>query len=222
VLPDARQAGELEARLVPVYLLQRYQGEAVARLIGGGDFDYTSAGDIKAGIPSRHQGHAGRRCSARRWPPDRQPARRVPGAAGQCAGHPDAANRRLRRSREYFATRMGSVFDACRLPKRAPANRRLPAGRRPHQPRGMAARARPAAAGRAGGAGPGAAKTWKRDAVPASVIGGEAVQLASNWVVADSLLNCWTAASCIRRWRPKCGSRRASWRNGCRRIRARA
>jgi hypothetical protein len=61
----------------------------------------------------------------------------------------------------------------------------------------------------------GAAKTWKRDAVPASVIGGEAVQLASNWVVADSLLNCWTAASCMRRWPPKCGSRRASWRNGC-------
>ena len=31
-------------------------------------------------------------------------------------------------------------------------------------------------------------KTWKREAVPASVIGGEAVQLASNWVVADSVL----------------------------------
>jgi hypothetical protein len=27
VLPDARQAGELEARLVPVYLLQRYQAK---------------------------------------------------------------------------------------------------------------------------------------------------------------------------------------------------
>ena len=32
VLPPDRQAGELEARLVPVYLLHRYQTEAVARL----------------------------------------------------------------------------------------------------------------------------------------------------------------------------------------------
>jgi hypothetical protein len=33
------------------------------------------------------------------------------------------------------------------------------------------------------------ANTWKRAAVPASVAGGEAVQLAANWVVLDALLH---------------------------------
>jgi hypothetical protein len=32
-------------------------------------------------------------------------------------------------------------------------------------------------------------KTWRREPVPASVIGGEAVQLAANWVVSDGLLS---------------------------------
>jgi hypothetical protein len=38
-LPDARQAGELEARLVPVYLLHRYQVEGLARMVGGCDYE---------------------------------------------------------------------------------------------------------------------------------------------------------------------------------------
>jgi hypothetical protein len=35
----------------------------VARLIGGGDFDYTSAGDVKASIAKPASGHAGRRAT---------------------------------------------------------------------------------------------------------------------------------------------------------------
>ncbi len=40
VLPPNRQNGELEARLVPLYLLHRYQAEGVARLIGGVTYRY--------------------------------------------------------------------------------------------------------------------------------------------------------------------------------------
>jgi hypothetical protein len=32
------------------------------------------------------------------------------------------------------------------------------------------------------------ARTWKREAVPKSIVAGEAVQLAANWVVLDALL----------------------------------
>ncbi|MFC3176236.1 zinc-dependent metalloprotease [Undibacterium amnicola] len=49
VLPPQRQVGELEARLVPVYLLHRYQTEAVARLIGGAEYEYGLAKDANAG-----------------------------------------------------------------------------------------------------------------------------------------------------------------------------
>ena len=49
VLPPARQLGELEARLVPVYLLHRYQTEAVARMLGGASYRYGLAGDTPAG-----------------------------------------------------------------------------------------------------------------------------------------------------------------------------
>jgi hypothetical protein len=49
VLPPARQLGELEARLVPVYLLHRYQTEAVARMLGGARYRYGLAGDTPAG-----------------------------------------------------------------------------------------------------------------------------------------------------------------------------
>ena len=49
VLPKQRQIGELQARLVPVYLLHRYQTEAVARYIAGGQFDYGLAADVDAG-----------------------------------------------------------------------------------------------------------------------------------------------------------------------------
>lgn len=45
VLPNNRQNGELEARLVPLYMLHRYQSEGVARLIGGAYYRYGLADD---------------------------------------------------------------------------------------------------------------------------------------------------------------------------------
>jgi hypothetical protein len=52
VLPPDRQTGELEARLVPVYLLHRYQTEAVARLLGGASYESGLAADGRAGTES--------------------------------------------------------------------------------------------------------------------------------------------------------------------------
>jgi hypothetical protein len=191
VLPDARQIGELEARLVPVYLLQRYQGEAVARLIGGGEFDYTSAGDVKAGIakagikvtPAAVQRQAiSRLTDSLRAEYLALPANVLDILTPPAAGH--------ERNREYFATRMDSVFDAFSIAEAGAAQTAgflLDAGRLnrlawqhardPQQPGVQEVLTQLLQ------------KTWQREPVPASVIGGEAVQLASNWVVSDSLLN---------------------------------
>ncbi|WP_343732503.1 zinc-dependent metalloprotease [Duganella sp.] len=190
VLPDARQIGELEARLVPVYLLQRYQGEAVARLIGGGDFDYTSAGDVRAGTA---------RAGIKLTPPDvqRQAISRLtdslraeylalPANVLDILTPPAAG---YGRNREYFDTRMESVFDAFSIAESAAAHTTgfLLNAERFNRLAWQHAR---------DSKQPGVQevltqllqKTWKRDPVPASVIGGEAVQLAANWVVSDSLL----------------------------------
>ncbi len=52
--PNAIRPGQplatLEEALVPVYLLHRYQAEAVAKLIGGVDYDYALRGDGVAGV----------------------------------------------------------------------------------------------------------------------------------------------------------------------------
>jgi hypothetical protein len=195
VLPDARQIGELEARLVPVYLLQRYQGEAVARLIGGGEFDYTSAGDVKAGIakagvrvtPAAVQ----RQAISRLTDTLRAEYLALPANVLDILTPPAAG---YERNREYFLTRMDSVFDAFSIAEAGAAqttgflldSRRLNRlawqhARDPQQP-GVQELLTELLR-----------KTWQRDQVAPNVIGGEAVQLASNWVVADSLLGLLSA-----------------------------
>lgn len=60
VAPD-RQAGEVEERLVPLYLLHRYQVPAVARLLGGVEYAYTLAGETATGnrvVPGAEQRRA--------------------------------------------------------------------------------------------------------------------------------------------------------------------
>ncbi|ACZ23330.1 Matrixin [Sanguibacter keddieii DSM 10542] len=60
VAPD-RQAGEIEERLVPLYLLHRYQVPAVARLLGGVEYAYTLAGEAATGnrvVPGSEQRRA--------------------------------------------------------------------------------------------------------------------------------------------------------------------
>jgi Met-zincin/Domain of unknown function (DUF5117) len=48
-LPPNRQLGDLERRLVPIYLLHRYQSEAVARLLGGAKYQYGLGAEAKSG-----------------------------------------------------------------------------------------------------------------------------------------------------------------------------
>ena len=49
-LPPDRQAGDAERRLVPIYLLHRYQTEAAMRLLGGGEYRYGLIGDRHGGV----------------------------------------------------------------------------------------------------------------------------------------------------------------------------
>ena len=107
VLPPDRQAGELEARLVPLYLLHRYQTEAVARLLGGSAYAYSDAGDHAAGtraVPADTQRAALDRLVATL-------------SAEQLALPPNVLDLLVppgndyRRSREYFATRSAPLFD---------------------------------------------------------------------------------------------------------------
>ena len=190
-LPNGRQIGEIEARLVPIYLLQRYQGEALARLIGGGEFDYSTSGDVKAGLA--HSGVRAVSASTQRAALSRLvdslraehlalPARVLDLLTPPAQGY--------ERNREYFATRMNSVFDALSAVEAGSAlttNYLLDAGR---VNRLAWQHARDAGQ-------PGVPevfsqilqRTWKRDGVPPTIVGGEAVQLASNWAVLDTMLN---------------------------------
>ena len=49
-LPPDRQNGDAERRLVPIYLLHRYQAEAAMRLLGGGEYRYGLQGDAGNGV----------------------------------------------------------------------------------------------------------------------------------------------------------------------------
>ena len=190
VLPDERQAGELEARLVPVYLLQRYQAEGVARLLAGAEYESATSADIRAGraaagaaiTPAAIQRAAlVRLADTLRAEHLALPAHVLDALTPPSAGY--------ERNREYFGTRMTAVFDALSAAEASAAQGAaflFDAGR---LNRLYWQRARDAAQ-------PGLsevvdtvlARTWKRDAVPAGVVGGEAVQLAANWVVLDALL----------------------------------
>jgi len=107
VLPPDRQIGELEARLVPVYLLHRYQTEAVARLLAGASYAYSQGADNKAGV--------------RVVPAERQRAalqRLVATLGARELGLPDAVLDRMTpasadfaRNREYFSGKNGPLFD---------------------------------------------------------------------------------------------------------------
>lgn len=190
VLPDERQSGELEARLVPVYLLQRYQGEAVARLLAGGEYESATSADIRAGraaagvktTPAEIQ----RAAMARLADTLRAEYLALPAGLLDQLSPPSAG---FERSKEYFGTRMNAVFDALSAAEAGAAQSAgflFDAGRlnRLHWQHARDA----AMPGTGDVLNAVLSATWKRGAVPASVAGGEAVQLAANWVVLDALL----------------------------------
>lgn len=107
VLPPDRQAGELEARLVPVYLLHRYQTEAVARLLGGANYAYSEAADRQAGstpVPAQTQRDALARLVAALGADELA----LPANVLDLVTPPGAD---YSRNREYFATKAGPLFD---------------------------------------------------------------------------------------------------------------
>ncbi|MBY0242734.1 MAG: zinc-dependent metalloprotease [Burkholderiaceae bacterium] len=191
VLPDDRQAGEIEARLVPLYLLQRYQAEGLARLVAGGEFAYAAVADIRAGDARggvRPVAPATQRAALNKLASTLQ--------AEYLALPPNVLDvltppsQGYERNREYFDTRMGGVFDALSAAEAGAAHSAsflLDAGRLNRLAWQHARDTKQ----------PGVAevvgllwqRTWRRDTIPASVAGGEAVQLAANWVLLDTVLH---------------------------------
>ncbi|MEO7935848.1 MAG: zinc-dependent metalloprotease [Dokdonella sp.] len=186
VLPPERQAGELEARLVPIYLLHRYQTEAVARLLGGANYAYSEAVDRQAGTQM---------VSA-----DRQRAaldRLVETLSAEQLALPTNVldlltppSNEYTRNREYFATRMAPLFDPMSAVEAAAAQTTsfLFAPERLNRLAWQHAR---------NASEPGVADllaatfrgTWQRGEIPAKLAAGHAVQTAANWIVVDALLH---------------------------------
>nr|WP_315248362.1 zinc-dependent metalloprotease [uncultured Duganella sp.] len=190
VLPDARQTGELEARLVPVYLLHRYQTEAVARLVAGGAFDYATIGDVRSGarqagvqiVPARIQRQALQKLiDSLRAEQLALPAKVLDLLTPPAQGY--------QRTPEYFATSMERVFDPYSAAEAAAAQTSLYLFDPARFNRLSWQHARDAQQ-------PGVSDTlelvwssgWKRGAVPATLTGGVAVQQAADWVVLESVL----------------------------------
>lgn len=196
VLPPQRQLGELEARLVPVYLLHRYQTEAVARLIAGVEYEYGLAKDanegrVKAGtqvVPASTQRQALQKLiSSLRAENLALPKNVLDILTPQSEGYS--------RTPEYFTGRMNVVFDALSAVEAGAAqsslflfdaariNRLAWQQSRDAQQLGVSELFKQVFD-----------QTWKRDAVASKVIAGEAVQLAANWVVLDAVLNLIVSA----------------------------
>ena len=189
-LPEERQMGELEARLVPVYLMHRYQTEAVARILGGGEFEYATSTDVRSGAarggvrtvaPARQRQALAKLASSLRAETLALPAHVLDLVTPAATG--------FERGREYFATRMSGVFDPLSAAEAAAAqtctflfdparlNRVAWQHARDAQQPGLKETIDAVLA-----------QTWKRGPVAATVAGGEALQASANWVVLDALL----------------------------------
>jgi hypothetical protein len=189
VLPDARQTGELEARLVPVYLLHRYQTEAVARLVAGGAYEYATIGDVRSGASQ---------AGVRTVPAaiQRQALQRLADSLrGEQLALPvnvldlmTPPGQGYQRTVEYFASGMEKVFDPYAVAEAGAAQTCLFLFDPARINRLSWQQARDPQL-------PGVAETlalvlgdgWKRTAT-GPLPGVAAVQQASNWVVLDSVL----------------------------------
>lgn len=182
VLPPERQAGEIEARLVPLYLLHRYQTEAVARLLGGASYAYSEAVDRQAGsrpVPADTQ----RTALARLVETLGADSLALPANVLDLVTPP---GNDYARSREYFATKNGPLFDPLAAAEAAAAQTSLFlfAPERLNRLAWQHAR---------DGGQPGVGDvldatfrgTWQQTARDTSAA---AVQNAANWVVLDALL----------------------------------
>lgn len=190
VLPDGRQMGEIEARLVPVYLLHRYQTEAIARLLGGGDFEYTTSGDVRSGATRAGVravlASVQRAALARLATSLQAETLALPASVADLLTPPAMG---YERNKEYFGTSLGSPFDVLKAVQAGAAQTCIflfdharvnriawQHARDPRQPGVEEVLDRVFAQG------------WKRAAAPVALMAGEEVQSSANWVVLDALL----------------------------------
>lgn len=183
VLPPSRQLGELESRLVPIYLLHRYQTDAMAHLLGGASYRYGLAGDTSAGaipVPAAIQLRAREQL--------------LHTLSAEVLALPDAVLALMTppgpeylRDREYFATRATPVFDPLGAVDAAAAMTLQALLAPPRLQRILLQHAAdPALPGVRDSIDTLLAATWKsaRPADPRA----ELVQRSANWVVLDALL----------------------------------
>ena len=184
VLPPQRQTGELEARLVPVYLLHRYQTEGVARLLGGVHYAYSSAADRQAGttpVPGAQQRAALDRLVATLG----ADTLALPANVLDLVTPPAVE---YQRNREYFATRTAPLFDPLSAAEAGAAQTLLFLFAPERLNRLGWQHARDAAMPGVGDVLDATFRaTWQRDGAVDRPAAG-AVQLAANWVVLDALL----------------------------------
>ncbi len=191
VLPPQRQLGELEARLVPLYLLHRYQVEAVARLIAGASYEYGLVHDVNAAraqagtqlVPAAVQ----RQALQKMLSSMRAENLALPQNVLDIVTPPSEG---YGRSPEYFQGKMNVTFDPLSAVEAATAHscQFLLDPSRLNRLAWQHARDRKM---------PDAsevmrdlfAQTWQRGSVPSQIVAGEAVQMAANWVILDGVLH---------------------------------
>jgi hypothetical protein len=106
-LPPDRQLGDAERRFVPIYLLHRYQTEAVVRLLGGATYAYGLVGETNAEtkmVPGARQQQA----LAATQSLLSMATLAIPESALKVLSAP---SNEYARSPEYFGSRMAPVFD---------------------------------------------------------------------------------------------------------------
>ena len=185
VLPPERQVGELEARLVPIYLLHRYQVDAVARLLGGASYDYSQAGDRQAGMRVVA-------ADTQRAALDRLVATLGAEQLALPANVLDLLTppgTEYGRGREYFATRAAPLFDAFAAVEAAAAQTTQYLFAPPRLNRLAWQHARdPGQPGVDDVLDAAFGGSWQHNAIDVALPAGAAVQTAVNWVVLDALL----------------------------------
>ena len=187
VLPPERQTGELAARLVPIYLLHRYQADAVARQLGGASYDYAlnSVLGNRAGTTpvSAVTQQAALQRMVRLFSAEELalPSNILDVMTPAAAGYNP--------NREYFASRMAPLFDAFAAVESAAtlASQLLFDGARLNRLAWQQAR-EPSQPGVQTVMQAVFAGSWQRDRFPADVVAAETVQQAANWIVLDQIL----------------------------------
>lgn len=209
VLPPARQLGELEARLVPIYLLHRYQTEAAARLLAGASYRYGLAGDTKPGTQA--VAASDQRAALDRLVRTLSAAELALPPNVLDSLTPPAAD--YERGREYFATRTAPLFDPFAAAQAASAQTLTFLFDPARLNRLAWQHARDAAQPGVDDVLDAAFRgTWQRDTKTDAAPGAAAVQIAANWTMLDALLAVVDAGQLHAQVEAQARARLASWR----------